>query len=273
MHRTNGVVVAGNRHLTEVRITVGVQHGNQGDVELAGFEHRIRLTTLVHQDHNIGKATHVLEATQILLKTLEFATQHRTFLLGAHGDGAAGLHPLQILETVDPGLHGGPVGEHAAQPALVHIGGSAAGGFKRHHFRGLLLGANEEETLAAACRRTGPLVGVVHADGGLHEVDDVNAVARAIDVARHLGVPTTGLVPKVGTSLHHLGEGDDSHGLRVSGSPPPARDLNNQQELVSRCTRNGQVCGVKGPIEGIKTLISEALPLWLHGTGHAHRCD
>ena len=34
LHRTNGVVVAGNRHLTEVRITVGVQHGNQGDVEL-----------------------------------------------------------------------------------------------------------------------------------------------------------------------------------------------------------------------------------------------
>ena len=66
LHRTNSVVVAGNGNLTEVRIAVGIQHGNQGDVELAGFEHRIRLTTLVYQDHNIGKATHVLEATQIL---------------------------------------------------------------------------------------------------------------------------------------------------------------------------------------------------------------
>ncbi|QNJ28880.1 hypothetical protein SynA1524_01180 [Synechococcus sp. A15-24] len=52
----------------------------------------------------------------------------------------------------------------------------------------------------------------------------MNTIARAVDVARHFGVPTTGLVPEVGTRLHHFGEGDNSHGLRVSGSPPPARD-------------------------------------------------
>ena len=93
------------------------------------------------------------------------------------------------------------------------------------HLGRLFLGANEQKTFAASGRGARPFVGVVHADSGLHEVNDVNSVARAIDVARHLGIPATGLVTEMGTSFHHLGESDDSHGcVEVSGSPPPVRD-------------------------------------------------
>jgi len=42
-------------------------------------------------------------------------------------------------------------------------------------------------------------------------------------------------VPEVGTRLHHFGESDNSHELRVSGSPPPARDSANGSPETCRC--------------------------------------
>ena len=80
------------------------------------------------------------------------------------------------------------------------------------HYESLFLSSDEQKALAASGSGACPFVGVVHADSGLHEVNDVNSVARAVDVARHLGVPATGLVAEMGTSFHHLGESDDSHG-------------------------------------------------------------
>ncbi len=53
----------------------------------------------------------------------------------------------------------------------------------------------------------------------------MNTISRTINVARHFRIPSTSLVAKVSTSLHHLGQSYNSHSfLEVSGSPPPAWD-------------------------------------------------
>jgi hypothetical protein len=46
----------------------------------------------------------------------------------------------------------------------------------------------------------------------------------------------------VGTSLHHLGESDDSHGVGFRVDLPPARDA----ARLATITRNVQVCGMNG---------------------------
>ena len=70
--------------------------------------------------------------------------------------------------------------------------GSLHDGFLR-----LLFGAHEQHhaTLAGKVGHEG--VGLVHADEGLLEVEDVDVAAAAEDVGFHLGVPATGLVTEV----------------------------------------------------------------------------
>jgi len=49
LHGAHGVVVAGDRHVAEIRIAVRVEHRDQGNVELAALEHGVGFATLIHQ--------------------------------------------------------------------------------------------------------------------------------------------------------------------------------------------------------------------------------
>src|SRR5690625_6308672 len=54
-------------------------------------------------------------------------------------------------------------------------------------------------------------IGLVDVRQGLHEVDDVDAVALGEDEAADLGVPASGLVPEMDAALQELAHGDDCH--------------------------------------------------------------
>jgi hypothetical protein len=76
-------------------------------------------------------------------------------------------------------------------------------------------------------------------------------IACAIDVTRHLWIPTTGLVPKVGASFHHFGKRDNGHGFSVGFRvclhlPGIAIPACRKASSWNAITRNTQVCGVKG---------------------------
>ena len=108
-------------------------------------------------------------------------------------------------------MHGGEVGEHAAQPALVHVRHADAGGLVGDRFLRLLLGADEHDAAAVGDGLLDELVRLVDVGQRLLQVDDVDAVAVGEDEPLHLGIPATGLMPEVGAAVKQLLHGYNSH--------------------------------------------------------------
>ncbi len=78
-----------------------------------------------------------------VLSSLSFSrAQLEQLLLGHAGAGhVVEVDLLELLEPLQPLVHGGEVGEHAAQPALVDVRHADAGGLLGDRLLGLLLGA------------------------------------------------------------------------------------------------------------------------------------
>ena len=135
---------------------------------------------------------------QVLVQVLALAFQADDFLLGPPGVAALHRrHGFQFLQALDGFLHGGHVGEQAAQPALVHIVHGAAGGLFGDGFLRLPLGAHEEHVFPLRGHLAHEAGGVLEHLQGLLKVDDVDSVAFAEDVFFHLRIPALGLVPEV----------------------------------------------------------------------------
>ncbi len=109
-------------------------------------------------------------------------------------------------------MDGGEVGEHAAQPAVVHVGHLGPLGLALDDLTGLLLGADEEDGAGVGDGVPQEVVRLFDALHRLPKVDDVDAVALPEDVRGHLGIPAPGLVPEVDARLQQLSHGDYSHG-------------------------------------------------------------
>ncbi|MPM83035.1 hypothetical protein SDC9_130098 [bioreactor metagenome] len=158
-------------------------------------------------------AGHVADAAQVLGQLVLLAGQAEELLLGEAGAlHLVEVHRLQLLHPGDPLGDGLDVGEHATQPALVHVRHADPGGLLGDGLLGLLLGADEQHLTAAG---DGPLdegVRLVDVLERLLQIDDVDAVALVEDEALHLRVPTTGLVPEVDTVLEQLAGSHDGHG-------------------------------------------------------------
>ena len=205
--RAARVVIARDRVGDAGGVRVGVDHRDHRDAEAVGFLDGDLLLVGVDHEQQVGRAAHVLDAAQGLVELFLGAGELQHLTLGEAGvllaqrlvDGA------QRLDRVRDGL---PVGERAAQPAGVHvILGRALGGIS-HLLRRRALGADEQHAAALGH-------GVRHGDerlveqrNGLREVDDVDAVAAAIDVVPHLRVPAVGLVAEVHASFEQLTHGE-----------------------------------------------------------------
>ena len=82
----------------------------------------------------------------------------------------------------------------------------------------LLLGADEQHDAAVGDQVADERVGGLDPRQRLLQIDDVDAVALAVDESLHLRVPAAGLVSEVDTGLEQLAHGDDCH----RGSPFPS---------------------------------------------------
>ena len=107
-------------------------------------------------------------------------------------------------------MHGLEVGHHAAQPTSVDIELTAAGGLLTDGFLGLLLGAHEQQGLAALRQGADEVIGLLQLADGLLQVHDIDAVALRVDIGSHLGVPTAGLVTEVDARLQQGLHGYDA---------------------------------------------------------------
>src|ERR1700674_584008 len=132
-------------------------------------------------------------------------------LLGHLLELALLLHLAQLLQALNPLLHGAEVGEHSAHPATVDEVHPAAGSFGLDRLLGLLLGAYEKHRSPARGNASDEVPRVVEEPYRLLQVDDVNSVARREDIGPHLRVPAAGLVPEMNTCLQQLFERHLSH--------------------------------------------------------------
>ena len=204
-----GVVVGRNGEVNDFGIVVGVAEGEDRDVELAGFESGVLLKGRIGEDDGLREAAHFLQAAEVLVELGVFLAEKGDFLLRKLVPGAVGLGGVEVAETLDAARDGAPVGEGAAEPAVGDVEGARADRFVDDDLLGLRLGADEEDLSA---RFDDGLEGLVSEDGALNrlvEIDDVDAVAGAVDVFAHLRVPAVGLVSEVDAGFQALLHRDD----------------------------------------------------------------
>ena len=82
-----------------------------------------------------------------------------------------------------------------------------------HDVLRLALGADEQDVAAARDRLDDEVVRALEEPRRLVEVDDVDAVARAVDERAHLRVPALGLVAEVDARVEQRAEGQREIGL------------------------------------------------------------
>ena len=207
-----------------------------------------------------GQLLHFADAAQVRLQLFTLAAQLDDFLLGQQVEARRLCSILSIwFRRSHTGADGAEVGEHAAQPTVVHIEHAAALGLGLDGLLGLLLGADEQDALALHGDVAHEVVGFVDLADGLLQVDDVDAVALGEDVLSHLGVPAAGLVAEVNAGLQQLLHGDDCHFVFppllfppfASGRQPPgkspAQAFAKQRcvigQIIARCAAFGKARG------------------------------
>src|SRR5699024_1474905 len=156
-----GVVVAGDDVIDLVGIAVGIDNGDDGDVQLAGLGHSNALLVGVNDEHGLGQTLHVLDAAQILLQLGHLQLQLDNFLLRQQVQGAVLLNALPLVHAADALADGAEVGPHAAQPACVGVVHAAAVGLVTDGLLRLLLGADEQDAAAVGDGLADKVVGLV----------------------------------------------------------------------------------------------------------------
>ena len=202
---------------------VGVDDRRDRDAEALGLLDRELLLVGVDHEQEVGRAAHVLDAAERLVELLLLAGEHQALLLGeaaARARRPAGTERLvELAQPRDRARDRLPVGQHAAEPARVDVVLRRALGRIRDRVGGLAFRADEQHPAALGDRVAHRLQGAVEHRHRLGEVDDVDVVAGAEDVLRHLRIPAVGLVTKVSASLKQLAHrkiGQRHRSLRLS---------------------------------------------------------
>ena len=154
-----------------------------------------------------------LESERTLL-----AFHAQTFFL-RQAFGAVTHHFVDVLQTRDRLGNGFPVGQRATEPAVVHVILRALFSSVGDSLGRLTLGADEEDAAVLGHGLTDHVQSRVEHRDGLRQVDDVDAVAVAVDVFAHPRVPALGLVAVVNASFKKLTHGKfrKRHALFLSG--------------------------------------------------------
>src|SRR5215213_3875589 len=206
---TDRVVVPGDDEVDDVGIAVGVDDRDHRDTEAVGLGDRDVLLLGVDHEDRVGRPLEGADAAEVALELGDLALDLEAFLLD-HLLGLAGRdQPLELVHLGHAAVHGLEVGEHAAEPAVVHVGGVGPLGLLLDRLLGLLLRADEEDRAAVLDGVAHEPVGGVDALQRLLQVDDVDPVALPEDEPLHLGVPAPGLVAEVDSGLEQLLHGDD----------------------------------------------------------------
>src|SRR5918995_1190773 len=218
----DGVVVAGNDVVNDVRVAVRVDHGDDRDAEAVGLGHRDVLLLGVDHEDRVRQPLEAADAAKVPLELREIPGDLQRFFLGHLRRLARLDETLELTQLRDARVDRLEVRERPAQPAVVDVRHATALGLVLDRLLGLLLGADEQDRAAALDGAPDEPVRGVDPLEGLLQIDDVDAVALTEDETAHLRVPTARLVAEVDAGLQQLLHGDDSHGVSPSVVPRPA---------------------------------------------------
>ena len=225
-----------------VGIAVAVDHGHDRDAELVGLLDGDRFLVGVDHEHDVGLAAHLLDAAQRRAPACRARGSRFSSSFLVRPTPSPVQPVLQLAQALDRLGHGLPVGQHAAQPAVVDVVLAAALGRVGDLVAGAALGADEQHAAAAghdvAHLQRAP--GAASARSG--QIDDMDAVAHAEDVRLHLRVPAAGVVAEMHASFQELTHGEcrQRHEFLLfrlgrRGRGPPARGAQGTPERPAGC--------------------------------------
>ena len=208
----DGVVIAGDDVLDDVRITVCVDNGHDGNAQAVRLGHRDVLLLRVDHEHRARKPVHVADTAEVPVELHDLTANLEAFLLDHLFDLTRGDQALHLPQLAHAGVHGLEVGEHPTEPAVVHVRHSTARSEVLNRLPRLLLGADEQHGATIGHGAADKTVGGVDAFQRLLKIDDVDPVALTEDEPTHLRVPAAGLMAEVNSGGQQLFHSDNSHG-------------------------------------------------------------
>ena len=118
----DGIVVAGDDVVDRLRVGVGVDDRDDGDVQSHRLLDSVGLAHDVDDDDRARELGHVGDAGEVLLELVELAAEHRGLLLVLGELAAVGLGGrLELAHAADGRADGLRVRERAAEPTLGHV--------------------------------------------------------------------------------------------------------------------------------------------------------
>jgi hypothetical protein len=159
----DGVIVAGNDEVHTVRIAVGIDDAENRNAQLVGFLDGNVLVHHVHHEQRIRQAAHVLDAADAALELFQVALHGQRLALREQLEGTVLGLGLQVVQALDGLTDGLVVGEHPAQPALVHIRHAHPGSLLADGIRSGPLGADEQHLFTRRTRLCSSLSAALNA--------------------------------------------------------------------------------------------------------------
>ncbi len=138
------VVVAGDHEVGVVGVAVRVHETDDRDVQPPCLAHRQLLLAQIDQEDGVGQPLHLGDPAEVDLELLELGEHADPLLGGEQLELALVTQAPQLVQPLDALRDRAPVGEQAAEPAMVDVGHADA--------RRLLLDRRPEP--ASSCRRT-----------------------------------------------------------------------------------------------------------------------
>src|SRR5579863_961008 len=207
----HGVIVARDHVLDAIGRAVGVDDRHDRNAELLRLVNRYVLVTDVDHKQGIGQGLHVLDAAEASLELDHLAPQLRRLLLTAFVQRAGSGQLGDLRQPLDGLADGLEVGEHAAEPALVHERLRGALRFLLHRLARRALGAHEQHRAAVGNHALDEVRRLRVHRLRLLKIDNVDFVALTEDKRGHLRVPEAGLMSEMDSRLQHLSHGHAGH--------------------------------------------------------------
>ncbi len=126
LDRTDSVVVGRDHVINWIGVTVGVHNSDDGNIQPVGLFHCGGLPSHIHDEEQIGEVAHLFDTPQPVVEFHDLALQAQRLFFRQTLKVAPVTAGFQIEQVVNALSDGEPVGQCAAQPALVDIGHSAA---------------------------------------------------------------------------------------------------------------------------------------------------
>ncbi len=199
-----------------IRVAVGVDEPDYRDAQALGFAHGDRLCLEVDHEQGVGSALHVLHPAQVGPQLRQVCLSGHALARRQQRELTLGLIAFEIVQAPDALVDRLEVGEQTAEPTMVDIRHVSRLGNLLDGVAGLLLGAHEQHGATAMGDLGREFLGLLQKGSGLQEVDDVDAVALAVDEAAHLRVPAARLMAEMDSGLQQVRDSYLAHGYSLN---------------------------------------------------------